>query len=185
MMTILAGFGLLLASFASAETAEEKSLREAKVARIVAQNYPHAALKRGEEGDVSFEVELEPDGKLRSCAITRSSGFPLLDNATCEMMVRNAQFIGGHEKNGRRARSSHSGVVAWKLPPGYVKAAAPPPSAQPQLAEKLICRRAPKNGSLYITTKTCLTGAEWKQAAEHARSEGRRMQERRLLATNQ
>lgn len=174
--------GLLSAS-ATAPSSDRSAIieRDGKISEIVLDHYPRASLKAGEEGIVGFQVTLNKDDKLHSCVVTQSSGYPRLDTATCDMLVATAHFKRAEGEIGRRGPTIHDGTVAWKLPEGLVKAAPPaPPSAQATKVEladtKLICKRTPKVGHLFIKTKLCLTKKDWERARENARRETEEMQ---------
>ena len=159
----------------SSDTSAEERNR-----KILQDFYPHDSLKLGEEGDVHFLVELNREGKLHSCVVTKSSGYPRLDKATCDMMVATAYFRSA-EKDGIRQLSFHPGTVAWRLPPAherpegsFVKSASATASAPP--SERIVCKRALRTGSLYIKTKLCLTERDWAISEDLARQEVIRLQ---------
>lgn len=56
--------------------------------------YPAIAVRRGWEGDVLLDVEVDQVGEVLECAVARSSGFPVLDSAA-EVAVRNWRFRHG------------------------------------------------------------------------------------------
>lgn len=164
-----------LASGTSAPVWAADTQREERNSEIVRYYYPAKSLKLGEEGDVHFLVELNRDGKLHSCAITKSSGYPRLDQATCDMIVATAYFRGA-ERDGVRQISSHEGTVAWRLPAEYARREAPKPAAVTADIDPIICRRTLKLGSLYIKQKLCLTKSDWKFADDLAKQEVLRLQ---------
>jgi TonB family protein len=178
---IMAGLALALPAVAAAETADRRALREAANQRVLHANYPRASLKAGEEGDVAFRVELEQGGSLHSCVVTRSSGYLRLDAATCELIVATARFKPVRDARGRVVPSVHEGSLAWRLPPGHAPAAPLPRNAAlvsaAELADgKLICRRMPKAGSIYLKQKLCLTADDWVRARANAERETLRLQ---------
>ncbi|MDR0311684.1 MAG: energy transducer TonB [Acidobacteriota bacterium] len=73
-------------------------------ARTPQPNYPEAARKRGEEGDVLLKVEVLANGRVGQTEIAESSGFVLLDEAALKT-VRNWQF--------RPARKGRENVACW------------------------------------------------------------------------
>jgi periplasmic protein TonB len=52
------------------------------------KDYPDAALKQKQQGTVTVEFMLARDGTVLDAQIERSSGFPILDRATLEMLRR-------------------------------------------------------------------------------------------------
>lgn len=59
---------------------------------ISTADYPASALRASEEGGVGFALEIGPDGRVRSCTITASSGSPTLDQTTCSLITLRARF---------------------------------------------------------------------------------------------
>jgi TonB family protein len=171
---------LLFASFAfyaaplSASTPDEPSAIEKANGEFLFKHYPPRALAAGEQGQVGFRVTLDTKGILTSCDITKSSGFMTLDAETCDFMVRYAKFE-APEAEGRRVAATREGYVNWKLPAG---AKAAPKVRKASLAtgssaEKLICRRDLRTGSLVSTQKRCVTKKEWDQGERVAKENAR------------
>lgn len=73
----------------------------------------------GETGLVVLGYDVNADGRAENCAVEQSSGFPRLDAASCEMMIRYGRFEGGAP-----ARASRS--IRWVTP--TAKSPAPRPS---------------------------------------------------------
>jgi periplasmic protein TonB len=141
---------------------------------ILQDSYPKASLKAGEQGPVQFQVSLDKRGKPLSCAVTKSSGYPRLDQATCDLIVRFARFGAPSDASGRRVPATHEGLLIWRLPDGYVPAADAPDISEVMNEERpdeIECRRSTKVGSLYIKVKMCLTRADWLRADDYAREE--------------
>lgn len=59
---------------------------------ITQDDYPADAARKGERGGVIFLLDLDGSGRVAKCTITRSSGSPLLDRATCALLRRRASF---------------------------------------------------------------------------------------------
>ncbi|MGH7351824.1 MAG: energy transducer TonB [Candidatus Methylomirabilales bacterium] len=55
-----------------------------------AQRYPELALRFGMEGTVEVEFEIARDGSVEWVRVTKSSGYPLLDEASVEAVKRAA-----------------------------------------------------------------------------------------------
>src|SRR5215212_10060683 len=77
---------------AAPQTVPAQASRSAGNAEFLAKNYPPESLRRGEQGRVGFQLTFEADGSLTGCAVTQSSGFPTLDNGTCEMLALSAKI---------------------------------------------------------------------------------------------
>lgn len=173
LRTILITTAVALLAQASAQ-ATTPTKHRVKNDEIILENYPKASLKAGEQGPVQFQVTLDKRGKLTSCAITKSSGYPRLDAATCDLIVAYARFGARADESGRRIPSTHEGRLVWRLPDGYEPAADEPEidAATAEVSDdEIICRRSTKVGSLYAKIKLCLTMADWLRADDYARQE--------------
>ena len=79
-------------------------------------DYPAAAVRRGDEGTVSFSIAINRDGRVTHCAVTTSSGSPSLDSATCGIITRRARFEPARDEAGRTVEDRSVGRVRWVLP---------------------------------------------------------------------
>lgn len=77
--------------------------------------YPKESLERREEGTVGYRVEVDRRGELKTCEVTRSSGFAALDRATCEILIRNGKFRTRTNAEGRKVQYTHDGNIVWKI----------------------------------------------------------------------
>src|SRR6476619_6751892 len=85
---------LLLAkpAVAAEQSAAQKAARNALNWQIFEKLYPKRAIEAREEGAVGFVVTLDTKGDVTRCQVTHSSGYPLLDQETCQIVTQNAQF---------------------------------------------------------------------------------------------
>lgn len=83
--------------------------------------YPDAAQVNGEQGDVVLDVRVTPFGKVRSAQVAGSSGFPDLDNAAVEGVLR-WRFVPAME-NGDTASSWTKVTISYRLPKAAAAAA--------------------------------------------------------------
>ncbi|MEI4506890.1 energy transducer TonB [Sphingopyxis sp. CCNWLW253] len=79
-------------------------------------DYPQADFARKNEGMTTFLLPVGPDGKVSDCRIVDSSGFPSLDQRTCELMLARAAFRAAKDGNGRAVSSFYINKVYWKVP---------------------------------------------------------------------
>jgi TonB family protein len=77
--------------------------------------YPKDSLQRREEGTVGYRVEVDKKGELKTCEVTRSSGFRSLDSATCSLLIRNGRFKARTNSDGRKVQYVHDGQIVWKI----------------------------------------------------------------------
>jgi len=167
------------AIFTSVETAApgvgNAIIRETANQEFVSQHYPPGALKRGEQGRVTFNLTIEPDGSIGACDVTGSSGFRGLDAETCDLMVSYARTKPIRNEDGRAIRATRQGHVLWTLPKGSTQVASASIAATAQKPDKLICKRTATTGSLIARTRQCLTRNEWARQEQQHRDEAERL----------
>jgi transmembrane sensor len=154
----------------------KKAARDAKNFNVLQKLYPARALAAGEEGSVGFIVRIDGGGNPTQCKITRTSGHPLLDLETCQLILVHATF---KKPNGvsLSQQKSYEGVVNWTLPAN--RPASPSPLATAPTPEKpavrsaandeLICRTARRIGSNVATERRCMTRGEWQRASDEVK----------------
>lgn len=91
-------------------------------------NYPSEAAKKGIQGSVAFEVDVDASGRPTACRVTVSSGSEILDEATCNLVLIQGRFIPAKGADGRSVPGHYSNRATWVLQ-GPAKAA---PSIQAQ-----------------------------------------------------
>ena len=164
----LAIAAVLIASPALGETIEkEKRMRQ--MTEVMFKNYPPRALAAGEQGAVFFKVTIDRSGQPTSCDVTHSSGHPLLDEETCNLIVQHGTFksVAGPD-GGKLNKSTHEGVVNWTLPGRAPVALKAIPIAAGTGPEKKICKVSQKTGSLVSQNRQCLTQREWDRMTKEA-----------------
>jgi len=78
-------------------------------AQFVPEDYPAFALRNHEEGRTAYLIQYGPDGRVTSCAVTKSSGYADLDVAACRLLKTRARFRPG--RSGEK-----DGFVDWRIP---------------------------------------------------------------------
>jgi TonB family protein len=154
-----------------APAANDQMVQDARNGEFIWKYYPPGALKRGEQGRVSFSLTIEPTGVVSACDVTGSSGFKTLDEETCTIMGLYARLQPVRDADGRAIRAKRSGFIAWKLPPGATRVADASPAKTISKPDQLICRKDITTGSLIATTRQCLTRSEWARQEQQARDE--------------
>ena len=101
-----------------AEEATALSTRaKANLAALVSDaDYPDEAIRAGAQGTVRFSLDVAPDGHVTGCTIDVSSGSPLLDQTTCQIMTARAQFVPAHDQAGRPSADRLHAAIRWVLP---------------------------------------------------------------------
>ena len=129
--------------------------------------YPKRALEAREQGLVGFKLTLDYAGHPTACEVTHTSGFPLLDNETCGLLLMHVTYQPPRDAEGNRLRSfTTTGAMNWRLPGArLVTEATKVAEAEP--GQKRICKRTPRTGSLAGFDRVCMTAREWdRQRAE-------------------
>lgn len=85
---------------------------------VASGDYPAAALRFSMAGNTAFRLTVDTTGKPSRCDIVESSGFDVLDRATCERLMANAKFSPSHNRAGKVVESTFSSRVRWVLPDG-------------------------------------------------------------------
>lgn len=80
------------------------------------RDYPTAAIREEREGLTAFRLTIGADGRVQGCEVTRSSGSPDLDAATCNKVSARARFIPALGNDGMPTTGSYSSSVRWVLP---------------------------------------------------------------------
>lgn len=81
-------------------------------------DYPARDLREGNQGVTGFMLTVGADGRVQSCAVTASSGFPGLDKATCDNVSRRARFEPATDGSGNRTAGTYSSRIRWQIPQG-------------------------------------------------------------------
>lgn len=79
-------------------------------------DYPTGELRLRHAGAVGFTLAIAASGQVTSCAVTRSSGFPVLDETTCRLLARRARFQPAHDDQGRPVAGQFASTVRWQIP---------------------------------------------------------------------
>lgn len=67
-------------------------------------------------GTARFTLQIDARGKVTGCTITRSTGHPALDTATCDLVSKRARFEAARDGNGKPVAGSYSNSVRWSIP---------------------------------------------------------------------
>ncbi len=178
----LLAVGSLLASPALAGP-KMNPAKARQISEVVFKNYPPRALANGEQGAVYFLVSLDKAANPTSCQVTHGSGHPLLDAETCDLIVRHATFNSVKDASGRATKSTHEGVVNWRIP-GAPPATVTPVALTAQTApEKQVCKTTTRVGTLAATTRTCLSKSEWDRLTDEGRQNWDELQGRKGMMT--
>lgn len=79
-------------------------------------DYPALARRFQMGGTTGFSLSVDTTGAPTGCAITQSSGFDVLDAATCDRLMANARFAPPRDRNGKPVAGVYANRVRWMLP---------------------------------------------------------------------
>jgi TonB family protein len=80
-------------------------------------DYPGAALRGNQQGDVTVRLTVSAKGRVSDCHIVRSSGAALLDQNTCWVLARRMRFVPARDAQGEATESAYDQAVSWRIPP--------------------------------------------------------------------
>jgi TonB family protein len=83
---------------------------------ISADDYPAAALRAAEQGNVRVRLDVAPEGRVSGCTITGSSGSSALDSTTCRILASRARFTPARSASGQAVADRFETTVAWRIP---------------------------------------------------------------------
>jgi TonB family protein len=158
--------GLMLAQPAVAD--DQPATQNAINWDIFQKLYPKRAIAAREEGAVGFIVTLDKKGDVTRCQVTHSSGHPLLDEETCQIITLHAQFNAVPSLGPSQTRT-HEGLIAWKLPASSTVLESPKPVVVAKAPEKVVCKRTARVGTLAGFERTCMTPTEWAKQSDYER----------------
>jgi protein TonB len=107
---------LPLAALVAAAVAPPPSARGGCGGSTAPADYPAEALRLHQEGKVEVTLRINELGRGTACTVTRSSGAPSLDEATCRLMIDRARWEPARDEHGRPAPDVVKTSVDWRLP---------------------------------------------------------------------
>jgi periplasmic protein TonB len=95
----------------------EPARAKANLASYVSdEDYPSNAVRNEEQGTTRFRLAVGPDGKVRECTVTSSSGSSALDATTCKLMRQRAKFEPARDSDGKATGDTVTSAIRWVLP---------------------------------------------------------------------
>jgi protein TonB len=85
--------------------------------RIRGSDIPDAILDIGFRGVVGVRYRVETDGRVTGCTVARSSGNPLMDQATCRAIEKRFRYDPWRDVAGRPVRSTVLRDQQWDIDP--------------------------------------------------------------------
>lgn len=78
-------------------------------------DYPPQAYLQHQEGRVLYRIDVDAQGRATNCTLTEGTGYPLLDNATCPVLMRDASFEPALDHNGNPVSGTFDGTAVWQI----------------------------------------------------------------------
>src|SRR5438132_14337354 len=78
------------------------------------EEYPQAALDRGEQGAVYFQVVINPEGRVDRCTVLGSSGYHDLDDATSRLVTLRARFSPAQDDDRKPTYGTYRSGINWR-----------------------------------------------------------------------
>ncbi len=82
---------------------------------IFADDYPASARRAGMEGVAGVELAIDSLGFVDGCTIAQSSGWPVLDDATCQLLRTRARFLPALDSSGNAMPATYFTRIRWQL----------------------------------------------------------------------
>lgn len=79
-------------------------------------DYRSSWINRGFEGVAGFTLDIDTNGRVSNCTITRSTGHSQLDDATCRLLRGRARFTAAKDASGNTVAGTFSSSVKWDIP---------------------------------------------------------------------
>lgn len=83
---------------------------------VTEADYRSSWINREMVGTARFRLEVSASGRVQGCTITGSSGYPELDQATCDLVTRRARFDPAKSDAGAATGGTYTSSVRWQLP---------------------------------------------------------------------
>ena len=80
-------------------------------------DYPRRAVERRAQGTTYIRFTIMPNGRVRDCVVTRSSGHRELDAVTCPLLERRLRYHPARDANGQPVAETIRGQQDWELGP--------------------------------------------------------------------
>ncbi|WP_298200182.1 energy transducer TonB [Novosphingobium sp.] len=83
---------------------------------VTTADYPSDALRANAEGITEFVLTIGPEGRVTECRIKGSSGSPVLDQTTCDLIRVRSRFAPARDPSGAAMAGTYSNRVRWTIP---------------------------------------------------------------------
>lgn len=80
---------------------------------ITPADYPEPARARGLTGTMRVALDISPIGRVARCRRLESAGTPILDAATCRLLISRARFQPAQDAQGQAVFGVYEASVSW------------------------------------------------------------------------
>ena len=110
-------FAFLAQAAATCPDAVPPAKNEHPKAVITNDDYPAEAIRNHWEGVVRAKLSIDAAGHVVGCTIIQSSGYKVLDEATCNILIRRPRFNPAHDGNCNPIPATFiTPPITWQLP---------------------------------------------------------------------
>ncbi len=89
--------------------------RQDRWSRRIFQGYPPLMLRQNEDGNVSVLLVVGANGRAERCVVTRSDAHPVLQEYTCEAMMKHSRFDPALDREGQPTRDVWTTTVTYAI----------------------------------------------------------------------
>lgn len=79
------------------------------------RDYPTEAMRENRGGESTVRVTIDPTGRVSGCAVAVSSGHPVLDQRTCDVLRARVQTNPALDSNGVAVSVPLVATIRWRL----------------------------------------------------------------------
>lgn len=77
-------------------------------------DYPAEERRLGHSGTVGWQLRIDRSGRPAACEVLQSSGYPTLDQATCDIVVRRLRLKPARDEKGKATEGTFKGRFTWQ-----------------------------------------------------------------------
>lgn len=85
---------------------------------ITSHDYPEAAIREGQQGTVVTRLTVSPEGRVTQCTPVVSSGYRVLDEQSCNVILRRLRYDPALGGDARPTEAVVVQTILWRLPVG-------------------------------------------------------------------
>lgn len=83
---------------------------------VTSDDYPDEALMLELQGTVALQWTIDAKGRATACRIVESSGYSVLDRASCRLIEERARYLPARDGRGKARPSEDHRRIVWTVP---------------------------------------------------------------------